>query len=297
VRGDESTRGWEVVGDPVEPDQSGAALGIEEADPEEAAAGFFPPALGPYEPIPGPEARLREQINTLRAEAGPGPGAQHPTTAPGEAGGDAPGLAAATGLPSWLGWTVLIGGGFMAAIPAAHLLVSRRRRKASAHVADGGVRGPEPMTGAAARVSEEAVLRAEFEKEMRQIRGSILEVVQLVESIHSRIGEPPGMEAGHEPVIADEPEARGPWRDRDLSMSGSSSAGCHECTLPAPSTADGRDLTAIRRAVLRLAEEGWQRDRIAERLHLGHADVGLILRSGRSRAAAGEQRASWTGVN
>lgn len=311
----------------------------------ESAAGAGPASVVqvPGEPIPDPEERLLEQINTLGPEAMPAVGRDYrvvtascdewgesrflesPIPGDGEpdaggglekelsmpASGNAhvagPGLAGVGNLPAWLGWTVLIGGTLMAAIPAAHLFASRRRRTGPAPVADRGAGSAPPSSGVGTPVAGDAVPRAEFETEVRRIRESILEVVQLVESIHRRIEETPG--SMHSPesgdpevaeadccgVLTDEPEARGPWTDRDLSLAGSSSGGSRDDTFPAPSTADGRDLTAIRRAVLRLADEGWRRERIAERLRLGHGDVGLILKSGRSSGSAGERVASLTG--
>ena len=48
---------------------------------------------------------------------------------------------------------------------------------------------------------------------------------------------------------------------------------------PSPSTADARDLVRIRRAVLRLAAEGWNDGRIASQLRLGEGDVARIVRT------------------
>jgi hypothetical protein len=56
-------------------------------------------------------------------------------------------------------------------------------------------------------------------------------------------------------------------------------------SIPSASTVDGRDLGGIRRAVLRLAAEGWDGGRIAGRLRLGEGDVALILKT-----AGGEPR-------
>jgi hypothetical protein len=50
-------------------------------------------------------------------------------------------------------------------------------------------------------------------------------------------------------------------------------------SIPSASTVDGRDLVRIRRAVLRLAAEGWDGGRIASRLRLGEGDVALILKT------------------
>jgi hypothetical protein len=50
-------------------------------------------------------------------------------------------------------------------------------------------------------------------------------------------------------------------------------------SIPSASTADGRDLVRIRRAVLRLAAEGWDGGRIAEQLRLGEGDVALIVKT------------------
>jgi hypothetical protein len=56
-------------------------------------------------------------------------------------------------------------------------------------------------------------------------------------------------------------------------------------SIPSASTADGRDLVRIRRAVLRLAAEGWDGGRIAGQLRLGEGDVALIVKT-----AGAEQR-------
>jgi hypothetical protein len=56
-------------------------------------------------------------------------------------------------------------------------------------------------------------------------------------------------------------------------------------SVPSASTADGRDLVRIRRAVLRLAAEGWDTGRIADQLRLGEGDVALIVKT-----AGAEQR-------
>jgi hypothetical protein len=50
-------------------------------------------------------------------------------------------------------------------------------------------------------------------------------------------------------------------------------------SIPSASTADGRDLVRIRRAVLRLAAEGWDGGRIAGQLRLGEGDVALIVKT------------------
>jgi hypothetical protein len=50
-------------------------------------------------------------------------------------------------------------------------------------------------------------------------------------------------------------------------------------SLPSASTVDGRDLVRIRRAVLRLAAEGWDGGRIADKLRLGEGDVALIMKT------------------
>lgn len=50
-------------------------------------------------------------------------------------------------------------------------------------------------------------------------------------------------------------------------------------SMPSASTADGRDLVRIRRAVLRLAAEGWDSGRIAGQLRLGEGDVSLIVKT------------------
>jgi len=51
------------------------------------------------------------------------------------------------------------------------------------------------------------------------------------------------------------------------------------------STLDGRSLSRVRSAVLRLSREGWDAGRIARKLRLGSSDVALILKS--SSAAHG----------
>ena len=50
-------------------------------------------------------------------------------------------------------------------------------------------------------------------------------------------------------------------------------------STPSPGEADGRDLVRIRRAVLRLAAEGWNGGRIASQLSLGEEDVALIVKT------------------
>jgi hypothetical protein len=67
---------------------------------------------------------------------------------------------------------------------------------------------------------------------------------------------------------------RGPGADRDLS-------------LPSPSTSDGRELARIRKAVLRLTEEGWRPETISEKLRLGAGDINLILKTDLLRPKAG----------
>lgn len=59
---------------------------------------------------------------------------------------------------------------------------------------------------------------------------------------------------------------------------------------PSASTADGRDLVRIRRAVLRLSAEGWDGGRIADQLRLGEGDVALIVKT-----AGAEQRSQPAG--
>lgn len=57
---------------------------------------------------------------------------------------------------------------------------------------------------------------------------------------------------------------------------------------PSPaSTVDGRSLGRVRQAVLRLAEAGWDSERIARRLRLGSGDVTLILKSAASPRPTG----------
>lgn len=270
---------------------------VESAEPVACApdveACASPPGIVDFgELIPGPEARLQEQIKTLhlgvaasvddnRHDApGPKPSPDaEPADHQSAAGVAAPADLAGVQFPSWFGWAVLAGGSLMVAIPSAWM-VAVRRRKAAPPLR------PVPAEGAV--VAEDVVLRAEFEAAMRGVQESILEVVQLVEAIHRRIEKTPDEpEAAAEDAGGwnpDEPEARGPWADRDLSM-------------PAPATADGRDLTAVRRAVLRLAEQGWGGERIADRLRLGRGDVGLILKSGGSPAKAGERMTAGAGRN
>ena len=61
-----------------------------------------------------------------------------------------------------------------------------------------------------------------------------------------------------------------------------------------PATADGRALSDIRPAALRLAREGWPAETIAEKLRLGVGDVHLILKSEYLRPKTGHAELAHT---
>jgi hypothetical protein len=108
-----------------------------------------------------------------------------------------------------------------------------------------------------------------LERRMQVIEGSVLQLLAAVEGMatHGPTTRPPTPPSTtqHDPP----PSAEAP-----------------------ASTVDGRSLGRIRRAVLRLAHEGWSADRIASRLRLGPGDVNLILKSAsrQVRRAALDQR-------
>lgn len=284
--------------------------------------------------LPDEEARLAEQIETVRAGM--------PSAVPRD-----PAAAAGSSLPlEALG--LLAAGAALIGCGIGLVLASWTRRRASARAPAPAARVPSPVPEAArARKPRLPALRLPrataspkgltslwtgrspdaassataapgssaprpapgrdpMEGRLDLLESSMLQLLQTVERLAAR---------GPDPVLPPLPSRSAPEEDEPAVPAGLTRV-VHALTYgrpapdPAParnpskmpsefiarspdpaSTVDGRNLGRIRRAVLRLAEAGWDGERIARRLRLGTGDVQLILKSaGRVREDSAAQK-------
>ncbi len=153
---------------------------------------------------------------------------------------------------------------------------------------------PSPAPGVPPRTPEPVL-----ESRIRALEGSILDLLRMVETVAARIEEP--VEDGARAVPT---PPRGPALDPDLVLPASGTtverpalpASGRTADLPAQAAeipdapaADGRSLGRIRTAVLRLAAEGWARERIAAALRVPPGDVALVLKTNGRQAGAGAE--------
>ena len=240
--------------------------------------------------MPDPQQRILEQIETARMGLLAAQSARPPASSR-----HGPPFS-----PQWLGISL-----FGTLLLGAWLWSRRRMQQKAGKSSPGAIRATRPAAHSSAgpaTPAEAPVLPpragpevAALECRMRMLEDSLLQVVRAVEaaaarpSYSSAASAPPSEPAiparateatgpsTREPELSSirpDPNDRGPGADRDLS-------------LPAPTTNDGRELPRIRRAVLRLAAEGWTEEKIAHKLRLGSGDVNLILKTGEPRLKAG----------
>jgi hypothetical protein len=260
------------------------------------------PAAAADDPLkPDPQVRLLQQIETARqglltAQKGlsetvrPAPPPKDP-----EASWKLVATAAAV---------AFLGGSLLALFWARRRLVREAPRAQRAEKPVAVPAAPRTAPRAAPRATPASRPPADpMELRLRALEGSVLQILQVVEEVSKTPPAPamppmmpaaaPMMPPAAVPVAraafpsaagpAPEPIEPAPWLaspprtaaeaererpswDRDIS-------------LPESSTVDGRSLNRVRRAVLRLSDEGWDRERIARRLRLGAGDVALILKS------------------